>query len=118
MTPADLTKACRARRERPPRPAQTLINAYREGLVDRGKRGKYKLNTVGENLAQARFLYEIVAGPQLSFESAYEMEAVRGHQTPASLGVAAKSSFARHRSLASLGVAAKLSIIRRPFRRQ
>ena len=32
------------------RPAQTLVNAYNAGVVDRVGPGEYRLNTVGENL--------------------------------------------------------------------
>jgi hypothetical protein len=47
----DLIDACRkAPRNRPKRPAQVLVNAYHDGLLDRGERGQYRLNSVGENL--------------------------------------------------------------------
>jgi hypothetical protein len=47
----DLIDACRrADRKRPARPAQVLVNAYLGGLLDRGERGQYRLNSVGENL--------------------------------------------------------------------
>ncbi|MDI6449354.1 hypothetical protein [Anaerobaca lacustris] len=47
----DLIDACRkADRERPARPAQVLVNAYGSGLLDKGERGQYRLNSVGENL--------------------------------------------------------------------
>lgn len=48
---ADLTEACRqADRTRPSSPAQTLINAFNDGLLDRAQHGHYRLNSVGENL--------------------------------------------------------------------
>lgn len=51
ITSADLIDACRqADRRRPGRPAQTLGNAYNDGLLDRGEHGHYSLNSVGENL--------------------------------------------------------------------
>ena len=51
ITPQDLVDACRqASRKRPKRPAQVLVNAYHDGLLDRGERGQYRLNSVGENL--------------------------------------------------------------------
>ncbi len=47
----DLRDACRqAERTRPKKPAQTLGNAYRDGLLDRAEHGQYRLNSVGENL--------------------------------------------------------------------
>jgi hypothetical protein len=47
----ELTNACRiADRDRPKKPAQTLVNAFRDGFLDRAERGAYRLNTVGENL--------------------------------------------------------------------
>ncbi len=47
----DLIDACRkSDRKRPARPAQVLVNAYLGGLLDRGERGRYRLNSVGENL--------------------------------------------------------------------
>ena len=47
----DLVKACReVQRKQPKVPAQVLVNAYRDGLFDRGGKGSYKLNSVGENL--------------------------------------------------------------------
>ena len=47
----DLQDACRkADRERLTRPGQTLINAYHAGLLDRGGRGEFGINSVGENL--------------------------------------------------------------------
>jgi hypothetical protein len=47
----DLLEACRkADRERIKRPANVLVNAFHEGLLDRAERGTYKLSTVGENL--------------------------------------------------------------------
>jgi len=47
-----LIDACRkAERKRPPVPNQTLINAYNAGFLDKaGEKGKYHLNSVGENL--------------------------------------------------------------------
>jgi hypothetical protein len=51
ITAEDLVDACRkASRKRPKRPAQVLVNAYHDGLLDRGERGQYRLNSVGENL--------------------------------------------------------------------
>ncbi len=48
---AELVEACRkADRDRPQRPAQVMVNAYHEGLLDRAERGTYRLSTVGENL--------------------------------------------------------------------
>lgn len=47
----ELINACRiADRGRPKSPAQTLVNAFHEGFLDRAERGAYRLNTVGENL--------------------------------------------------------------------
>ncbi len=47
----DLQEACRlVGRSRLTRPAQTLIHALTQGFVDRGDRGHYTINTVGENL--------------------------------------------------------------------
>jgi hypothetical protein len=47
----DLQEACRlAGRKRLTNPGQTLINALHQGLMDKGERGKYSINTVGENL--------------------------------------------------------------------
>lgn len=37
-------------RKQPKVPAQVLVNAYHDGLFDRGGKGSYKLNSVGENL--------------------------------------------------------------------
>lgn len=51
ITKEDLVEACRqVDRKRPKVPAQVLVNAYRDGLFDRGGKGSYKLNSVGENL--------------------------------------------------------------------
>lgn len=51
ITAPDLQEACRqANRNRMNRPAQVLINAHGQGLFNRGDRGTYALNTVGENL--------------------------------------------------------------------
>jgi hypothetical protein len=51
ITKEDLVEACRqVDRKRPKRPAQVLVNAYHDGLFDRGGKGSYKLNSVGENL--------------------------------------------------------------------
>lgn len=51
ITKEDLVEACRqVERKRPKVPAQVLVNAYRDGLFDRGGKGSYKLNSVGENL--------------------------------------------------------------------
>lgn len=47
----DLQEACRlVNRDRFGRPAQTLGNSLAQGLLDRGERGTYTVNTVGENL--------------------------------------------------------------------
>ena len=47
----DLLEACRlADRKRPARAAQTMINAYKAGVFDKAASGRYKLNSVGENL--------------------------------------------------------------------
>jgi hypothetical protein len=48
----DLQDACRkVGRARLPKPAQTLVNAHSQGVLDRGnERGTYTLSTVGENL--------------------------------------------------------------------
>lgn len=51
ITSEDLQEACRqVGRVRLPKPAQTLVNAHGQGLLDRGERGTYSINTVGENL--------------------------------------------------------------------
>ncbi len=52
ITADDLQEACRLTgRNRLPRPAQTLINAHTNGLLDKGaNRGEYVISTVGENL--------------------------------------------------------------------
>jgi hypothetical protein len=51
ITADDLQEACRqAGRSRMSRPAQTLVNAHGQGLLNRGERGTYAINTVGENL--------------------------------------------------------------------
>lgn len=51
ITSEDLQEACRqVGRDRLARPAQTLVNAHAQGLLDRGERGAYSINTVGENL--------------------------------------------------------------------
>lgn len=51
ITSADLQDACRqVDRERIVHAAQTLVNAHAQGLLDRGERGTYVINTVGENL--------------------------------------------------------------------
>lgn len=47
----DLQDACRlSNRDRLGRPAQTLVNAFTAGYFDKSEHGKYRLNTVGENL--------------------------------------------------------------------
>ena len=47
----DLIDACRkAQRKRPATPAQVLINALHQGLLDKAERGQYRINSVGENL--------------------------------------------------------------------
>lgn len=52
ITADDLRQACRLTgRNHLPRPAQTLINAHTNGLLDKGaNRGEYVITTVGENL--------------------------------------------------------------------
>jgi hypothetical protein len=52
LSSTDLQDACRQTdRERIKHPAQTLVNAYTQGYMDKGpERGTYVLNTVGENL--------------------------------------------------------------------
>lgn len=51
ITKEDLVEACRqVPRKRPTRPAQVLVNAYHDGVLDRGGTGHYRLNSVGENL--------------------------------------------------------------------
>jgi hypothetical protein len=51
ITTNDLQEACRlANRERLQNPVKTLNNAHAQGLLDRGERGAYSINTVGENL--------------------------------------------------------------------
>ncbi len=52
ITADDLQQACRLTgRSRLPKPAQTLINAHTNGLLDKGaNRGEYVISTVGENL--------------------------------------------------------------------
>jgi hypothetical protein len=51
ITKEDIVEACRqVDRKRPKVPAQVMVNAYQDGLFDRGGKGHYKLNSVGENL--------------------------------------------------------------------
>lgn len=52
ITAGDLQEATRkVGRDRLVKPAQTLINAHGQGLIDKaGERGAYTINTVGENL--------------------------------------------------------------------
>jgi hypothetical protein len=51
ITADDIQDACRkADRDRLKFPAQTLINAYGAGLLDKAERGAYAINSVGENL--------------------------------------------------------------------
>lgn len=51
ITAGDLREACRqVDRIRIKHLAQTLVNAHYQGLLDRGERGAYIINTVGENL--------------------------------------------------------------------
>lgn len=52
ISPEELKEACRqADRKRIKYPRQTLNNAYKEGFLDKaGEKGRYKINTVGENL--------------------------------------------------------------------
>jgi hypothetical protein len=54
----DLQEACRLTgRKRLPRPAQALINAHKNGLLDKGtNRGEYVISTVGENLVAVSLL--------------------------------------------------------------
>ncbi len=47
----DLQDAARkVNRDRFGKPAQTLINSYNAGYLDKAEYGKYRINTVGENL--------------------------------------------------------------------
>lgn len=51
ITADDLQEACRqAGRDRLPKPLSTLNNAHSVGLLDRGERGQFTINAVGENL--------------------------------------------------------------------
>ncbi|MBS1792104.1 MAG: hypothetical protein JST85_30640 [Acidobacteria bacterium] len=52
ITADDLQEACRlSGRPRLTKPSQTLINAHRDGFLDKaGDRGAYSISTVGENL--------------------------------------------------------------------
>jgi hypothetical protein len=52
ITAEDLQDACRtAGRDRLHKPAQTLVNAYNQGFLEKaGDRGSYRVSTVGENL--------------------------------------------------------------------
>jgi hypothetical protein len=51
ITSGDLQEATRkVGRDRLTKPAQTLGDAHRQGLLDRAERGAYTINTVGENL--------------------------------------------------------------------
>jgi len=51
ITKEDLQEASRQiSRKRLRNPAQTLVNAHAQGLLNRGERGAYVINTVGENL--------------------------------------------------------------------
>jgi hypothetical protein len=51
ITRDDLQDACRkAGRARLTNPSQTLINAFKGGLIDKPERGLYAINSVGENL--------------------------------------------------------------------
>ena len=52
ITKDDLLTACRlVNRKRPERPAQVLVNAHHQGLLDKGgEPGQYRINSVGENL--------------------------------------------------------------------
>ena len=51
ITADDLLEACRkAKRRRLKNPNQTLINAHQGGLLDKGGRGEFTINSVGENL--------------------------------------------------------------------
>jgi hypothetical protein len=51
ITGEDVLQACRLTGwNRPKRISQTMINAHAQGLLDRGERGSYTINTVGENL--------------------------------------------------------------------
>ena len=51
ITAEDLQDACRkAGRDRLAKPSVTLNNAHSVGLLDRGQRGEFTINAVGENL--------------------------------------------------------------------
>ena len=51
ISAADVLEACRkAEWKRPSRAAQTMVNAYANGVFDKVGQGKYHLNAVGENL--------------------------------------------------------------------
>jgi hypothetical protein len=51
ITSKDLIEACRqVDRKRPKDVGQVLRDSYRNGLMDRGDKGKFRLNSVGENL--------------------------------------------------------------------
>lgn len=51
ITQDDLLDACRkAGWQRPPKPYQTLNNAFHLGLLDRPEKGTFSINSVGENL--------------------------------------------------------------------
>jgi len=51
ITKDDILEACRkAGVKRPNNPAQVLINAMTQGLIDKTDRGFYRINSVGENL--------------------------------------------------------------------
>ena len=51
ITKEDITSAVRlVHRKRPSSPAQVLVNAHHQGLLDKTERGQYRINSVGENL--------------------------------------------------------------------
>jgi hypothetical protein len=51
ISPDDIQEAARkVGRNRFKTPAQTLVNAHNQGYFDKAERGRYALNTVGENL--------------------------------------------------------------------
>jgi hypothetical protein len=94
ITREDLVDACRkAPRNRPKRPAQVLVNAYHDGFLDRGERGQYSLNSVGENLVAM-----VLPGGR---KATVQKQAPRAHKQPLrKSGSAARSS---HRGLHTKG---------------
>jgi hypothetical protein len=90
ITKEDLQEACRqADRERIRYPAQTLINAHAQGLLDRGERGAYVINTVGENLVAMALPSDGAtkpvrrAAPRRSGKKAHKRQAKRKTGRPA-----------------------------------